>query len=126
MQSLLTGRWFSPERGYVRFAKFASPQRLTVSSARADPVGGHVRRHALDALDVEAFLALDLEPVLVEQLERTVRHQQLVAGSLLGHARRDVHVHAEVVAAELPRPPHVQAGAEAGPVAGSLDLVQLL
>src|SRR3954447_13516180 len=70
---------------------------------------------------LEAPLSLQGEFGLVQPLAGCARHEDLAWLRDSRHARRDVHVDAEVVAADLARPPEVDPGSELAAVAVRLD-----
>src|SRR3954467_5312263 len=106
-----------------------APTRRWTSSTRCRRRSAHyVRRHVLrHALDLELALLLDVEVVLLAQLlEQLLRDEYLVGLGVLGQPRGDVHVDPQVVAADLARLAHVQAGAELRLVAVAFDLTEVV
>src|SRR3954469_5159107 len=88
----------------------------------------YMRRHVLrHALDLELALLLRFNAVgVAELLEQRLGYEDRVGLGVLGQPRGDVHVDAQVVAADLARLADVQAGAQLRLVAVALDLAEVV
>src|SRR3954467_15218779 len=92
-----------------------APTRRWTSSTRCRRRSAHyVRRHVLrHALDLELALLARGDPIgVAELLEQLLGDEDLVGLGVLGQPRGDVHVDAQVVAADLARLADVQSRAQ--------------